>query len=100
MQSLNNAQKKYLRGLANTLKPQIIIGKNGLSEPVIKSIDEALTAHELVKIKYNEFKEDRAELNQEIVSQCQCHLIGDVGHTALIYRQHPDPDERTINLPK
>ena len=100
MQELTGAQKKYLRSLANTLKPTVIIGKSGLSEAVLGSINEALDKHELVKIKYNEFKEEKNKLNQQIVDQCDCSLVGGVGFTGMFYRQHAEKEKRTIKLPK
>ncbi len=100
MQELTGAQKKYLRGLANPLKPIILIGKNGLSGEVLESINEALEAHELLKIKYNEFKEEKKNFNVQIAEKCQCHWVGGVGHTALFYRQNEDKSKRQIKLPK
>ena len=48
MKKLNGQQKKYLRGMAHKLKPVVLIGQGGLPGPVIKTIDEALAAHELI----------------------------------------------------
>ena len=57
MNELTGYQRKYLRGLAHNLKPAIIIGKKGITEPVITEIKEALNKHELIKIKFVDFKE-------------------------------------------
>ena len=46
---LNNHQKAYLRGLANRLTPTVMVGKDGISDSLIESLDNSLTAHELVK---------------------------------------------------
>lgn len=48
---LNSKQRKYLKSLANTMDPKIIIGKNGISDNLITQINDTLTASELVKIK-------------------------------------------------
>ncbi len=100
MQQLKNYQKKYLRGLGNRLKPVIYIGKNGLSEQVLNSIDEALDVHELIKIKYFEFKELRNELNEQIAEKNNCELAGQIGFTMLFFRRNPDEDKRKIKLPE
>ena len=48
---VTSKQKQYLRGLAHSLDPYIIIGKNGLSPSSIKSINKSLTDHELIKVR-------------------------------------------------
>jgi len=99
MQTLSGFQKRHLRALANNLNPVVYIGKSGLSDAVLRSIDEALADHELIKIKYLEFKQERKTLNDQIVEKCACVLAGAVGHTALFYRQNPDVQKQKIKLP-
>ena len=99
MEKLKGAQRRFLRGLANRLKPHVVIGKNGLSESVLAAIDEALDNFELIKIRFLEFKDQKKELGLTIETQCQCEMVGLVGHVGLFYRQHPDPQKRSIHLP-
>ena len=49
--TLTSKQRKYLRALAHSLDPYIIIGKNGLSISAINSIIKALSDHELIKVR-------------------------------------------------
>jgi len=100
MQPLKNYQKKYLRGLGNRLKPVVYIGKNGLSEQVLTSINEALDTHELIKVKYVEFKQQRHELNEQIMKRTNCEMPGQIGFTALFFRRNPDEDKQKIKLPE
>jgi RNA-binding protein len=51
MDRLKGSQRKYLRGVAHSYKPLVQIGKEGLSEGVLGAIDDALEAHELIKVK-------------------------------------------------
>lgn len=99
MINLKPSQKKYLRGLANPLKPIVFIGKGGLTPQVFDAIDEALQKHELIKVKFLEFKEDKKELSREIEEKGHCILSGMIGHVAIFYRQHPDKEKRIIRLP-
>ncbi|MDP2248230.1 MAG: YhbY family RNA-binding protein, partial [Nitrosomonadales bacterium] len=55
---MNSKQITYLRGLGHHLNPVVSIGNNGLTEQVLKEIELALTAHELIKIKVS--GDDRA----------------------------------------
>ena len=59
MKELTGKEKKYLRGLAHALNPVVIIGKNGFSEQIEAQIDEALTAHELIKIKFIDYIDEK-----------------------------------------
>lgn len=47
---LNGKQRSYLRGLANTITPVIQLGKDGITDAVIKQVDEVLEARELIKL--------------------------------------------------
>ena len=96
---LRGAQRKYLRGLANPLQPIVNIGKNGLSESVIAAISEGLDEHELIKIKFLDFKDEKKTLVSEIESRTDGNCVGVIGHVAIFYRQQRDPAKRIIKLP-
>ncbi len=102
MTTLKGFQKKHLKGLAHGLKPVVQIGKEGITEGVIRAVDEGLFRHELIKIKFNDFKdkEQKAELSREIEVKTESDRIGMVGHTVIFYRQQADPLKRKIALPQ
>ena len=100
MKELMGYQKKYLRGLAHSMKPLVQIGQGGLTDKVIKAIDEALNTHELVKIKLNEHKEYKKELFAKVEQGTGCELAGIIGHTAILFRQNSDPEKQKINIPE
>jgi RNA-binding protein len=99
-QMLNSSQKKYLKGLAHSLKPIVYIGQKGLNEGVSRSVEEALLAHELFKMKFNEHKEKEQKnaILEAIGRETGCELVGMIGHTAILYRAHPEPEKRTITF--
>ena len=101
MENLKGFQKKYLRGLAHKLKPTVFIGQKGITEAVIRSTDEALNAHELIKVKFIDFKEKRQklEISDVLSERVNCQAVGMIGHVAIFYRPHKDPDKRRIKLP-
>lgn len=102
MTDLTGVQKKYLRGLAHNIKPVVQIGQRGLTEGVLKQIEGALLTHELIKIRFQDFKQksDKANILEAVTDQAKCHLAGQIGHTAILYRPHPKKDRRRIVLPK
>ena len=99
---LQGYQRKFLRGLAHRLKPVVLIGQSGLTEAVLKSTDAALNKHELIKIKFNAFKEKdrKKEIISAIETNTHSELVGLIGHTAIFFRKQTDPDKRQIQLPQ
>ena len=99
-QPLTGAQKKYLRGLAHGLKPVVMVGQKGTTASLLKSIEASLTAHELIKIRFIDSKkrEQKEKIIDEITITTRCEIAGTIGHTAILYRPHPDPDKRRIQL--
>ncbi len=101
MTELKGFQKKYLRGLAHEMRPVVLIGNNGLTETVINSIDQALEDHELIKIKFNSFKEkeQKKEIINGIEAGTGAQLAGLIGHMAIFFRRNKDKDKRPVFLP-
>ena len=100
MAPLTQAQRQFLRKTAHDLKPIVHIGKNGLSDSLFSSTEIALDAHELIKIKFNDFKDQRREIAQELADQLHADLIYVIGNTAILYRQQTDAEKRKIHLPR
>jgi len=96
---LTGTQRKYLRGLAHSLRPVIMVGKNGITTELIKAVDEALSTHELIKVKFVDFKEDKKQLSQDIAEGTSSEAAGLIGNVAIFYRQQPDKEKRKITLP-
>lgn len=101
MQPLTSSQAKYLRGLAHGLNPVVFVGHKGITPTVLDSAREALDAHELIKLKFIDFKDRllKAGLAAEIEAKTDSRLAGLIGHTAIFYRRHPDPEKRRITFP-
>ncbi len=95
--SLDGAQRRHLRGLAHSRKPIIFIGEGGISPAVLKALDEALTSHELVKVRLRQ-PENKKQTAQQLAEASSAGLCGVVGHTVVLYRPHPE--EPRIELPK
>jgi RNA-binding protein len=62
------------------------------------SVDAALNDHELIKIKFLEFKEEKKEMAQEIARTTESEVVGIIGNIVIFYRQHPDPQLRRIKF--
>ena len=95
---LSDQQKRHLRGLGHTLKPVVILGNAGLTENVTAEIDQALTHHELIKVRVNAAdRETRAALIEAICAQTKGLAIQTIGHILLLYRRNPKKPRVTLS---
>ena len=101
MKELTSTQAKYLRGIAHGLKPVVFIGQKGLTDALIRSTEEAFDSHELIKIKFIDFKEkkQKTETARALKLRTGSYLAGIIGHIAIFYRPHPDLEQQKIVLP-
>jgi RNA-binding protein len=94
---LKNIQKKYLKTLAHTKKPIIIIGNNVRTPAVLEEIDKALLFHELIKIKVSTAERvDRDAIIQNIESEMAAELVQRIGHVATFFRANPEVARITL----
>ena len=97
MQHLTGKQARYLRGLGHHLQPVVMIGREELSDAVLASIEEALTAHELIKVKLQEgCLLDRREAAVLLAERTGSAVAQVLGKTILHYRQG---EKAKITLP-
>ena len=90
MLSLSNAETRALKARAQRLKAMLKIGKDGLSPQFLAAVDETLKYHDLVKVKFDEFKEQKKELAPQLAEKTGSHLVTRVGNVAVLYRPRPE----------
>lgn len=102
MKKLEGFEKRYLRGLAHSLKPVVLIGQKGLTAEVLRSAKQAVERHELIKVKFHDVKEkgQKAELTELLEQETGSEIVGVIGHTTIFFRQQRDPEKRKISLPQ
>ncbi len=96
---LTGKQKAYLKKLIHDTKPVVMIGGKGVSEQVIRTLNDELDMKELIKIKFVEFKEEKKELFPQIAEQVQALPVDLIGNMGILYRQNNDPEKQKIKLP-
>jgi RNA-binding protein len=89
MLSLTNAQVRNLKAQAQRLKAALKVGKEGLSPQFLAALDEVLKHHALVKVKFDEFKEQKMELAPQLAEKSDSHLVTRVGNVVVLYRPKP-----------
>jgi RNA-binding protein len=97
---LTKTQRKYLRRLANPLKPTVMLGRQGLTEQLLGKIGLELDAHELIKLRLLEHKDQKEQLAQTIVDETGAALVGIVGNVVTLYRANPELESSRIHLPR
>jgi len=97
---LNGKEKKQLRGIGHHLQPVVYIGKEGITDSVVRATEQALQAHELVKIKLGQnCPQDKHSAAETIADQAGAALVQLLGKTILLYLPNPDlPEKKRIQL--
>lgn len=98
MMELTSKQRKILEKAAHDLQPVVIVGGAGVTEGVISMVASSLKAHELLKIKFNEYKDEKVELTQDICSQCNATLVRIIGNVAILYKEAEKKEDRKYSL--
>jgi len=94
---LTGKQARYLRGLGHKLKPGVMVGRNEITEEVLKAVAESLDAHELIKIKIQEgCLLDRHEVAEQLAETSGAAVAQVLGKTILLYRPS---ENHLITLP-
>jgi RNA-binding protein len=96
--TLNNAQISQLKGMAQRMEATLKVGKNGLSEAFLQSVREALNSRELIKVKFDEFKDQKKLLAPEMAAKTDSRLVTLIGNVAVLFRQNEDPEKRKIEV--
>ena len=96
---MTSKQRSYLRSLAHNIDPTVYIGKAGVTENVIKEIDQCLEARELVKIKLQEGAElDAKTVANELAPGLRAEFVQAIGRKFTLYRE--SEENKQIELPR
>jgi RNA-binding protein len=97
---LSEKQSRYLRGLAHPLSPIVRLGKEGLTDAVVKETTRALKDHELIKVKApGGDREARDAAFAALAERTGSALVHRIGNVAVLYRPRPRSDVKRILIP-
>jgi RNA-binding protein len=94
--SLNNPQIRKLKALAQRLEPVVYVGKAGVTDELLAGVEQALSDHELIKVKFVAFKKEKKSLADGMAARTHSELVWIVGHVAVLYRAQTDPARRRV----
>ena len=87
--TLTNQEKRKLKAEAQHLEPVVRVGKAGLTPAVLASAEQALTARELIKIRFDQDRDERDLLAGKVAEATGAALIMQVGKVAIYFRPKP-----------
>lgn len=95
---LTGKQRSYLRGIANMIPSIFQVGKDGISDNVLKQVNDALEARELVK--GNVLKNsgiDARDACEEMAEALNAEIVQIIGNRFVLYRE--SSENKVIELP-
>lgn len=95
---LTGKQKRFLRSKAHHLNPIFQVGKGGVNENLIKQVDDALEARELLKVSVlQNCDEDRDTVAESLSKGARAELVQIIGNTIVLYKE--SRENKQIELP-
>lgn len=96
---ITSKQRSFLKSMAHSLDPVVYIGKAGVTENVIKEIDDCLEARELIKIKLQEgCLLTPKEVANDLLEPLGAEFVQAIGRKFTLYRE--SKENKQIILPK
>lgn len=82
--------RRALRGHGHAMSAIVQIGKSGVTEAVVKQVEQALADHELIKVKIGaECPADRFDVADRLGGEPGINVVQMVGRVLLLYKRHP-----------
>lgn len=95
---MTSKQRAYLRSIGHQQAPIFQIGKSAVTPELVKAVDEALEARELIKLAVlNNCEEDVRDICEIIATRTHSEPVQVIGRRFILYRAAKEPK---IQLPK
>ena len=90
--------RRRLRADAHALAPVVQIGKEGVTEPLLKQVARVLYDHELIKVKLgSESPETRFEAAERLAAEPGMNVVQILGRVVILYKRHPETPQYEKN---
>jgi RNA-binding protein len=95
---LTGKQKRFLRSKAHHIQPIFQVGKGGVNSNLVKQVEEALEARELIKVSVlQNCEEDKETVAEELSTGSKAELVQVIGSTIVLYKE--SINQKRIELP-
>ncbi len=96
---ITTRQRSSLRAKAHNLTPVVIVGKEGVTEQVLKSVNDVLEARELIKIRLlNNCSLTTREVSAIICEKLNAEGVQCIGSIVVVYRRSSKKDIEHIEI--
>ena len=96
---MNSKERANLRAEAQRLSPLVHVGHAGVTDAIVKTMDDVLRTHELVKVDISRNLEAPIkEIAGSLAEATGSEVVQVIGRKATLYRENPEL-ERKGNLP-
>jgi RNA-binding protein len=87
---LTSKERAHLKARAHALEPFVQTGGAGITDAVVKEVDRALTAHELLKVRVGtDDRDERVALGDELCARTGATAVDRVGKILILWRPRP-----------
>ena len=87
MENFTSKQRSNLRSIAQTISPITQIGKGGVTEGLVQTVDQALSARELIKLSVlDNATEDAHDLAEQLAQATDSTVVCVIGRKIVLYR--------------
>jgi len=83
---MNEPTLRELKARSQKLKAVIHVGHEGVTSSVLAALDQTLSDHGLVKVRFTDHKSERKQLSAELAARTSSRQVLLVGHTVTLYR--------------
>lgn len=94
---MTSKQRAYLRSQANTIDAIFQIGKSGITEVLLKQLDDAIEARELIKVTILDSAPASAKaLAEELATGSNSVVVQTIGNKVTLFRQKKENSKYTL----
>ena len=94
MTELSPVERKALKARAHHLDPVVMIGDAGLTPAVMREVGQALSSHELIKVRVlGDDRDARMAMYQSMCDELQAAPVQAIGKLLVLYRPKPAEDK-------
>lgn len=91
---MTSKKRKLLQREAHHLRPTVMVGKNGVTPSVTEALKEHLAHHELVKIKFIDYKDEKQELMDYLCRETEAEQVNILGNIGIAFKRQEDPEKQ------
>jgi RNA-binding protein len=93
--AMTGKERAALRAEAHHLTPLVHVGQQGISPALVRTLDDALRTHELVKVQLGRHAERGArETAQALAEATASEVVQVIGKTLTLYRENQELERK------